>query len=117
MDCHLIETPEPGVLELGPLDQIAAGQGRCFIAGARQIAVFRLRDGRVFALDNTCPHRGGPLSEGVAGIDHGSGIETVICPLHGYKFSLRDGRGLNNELHARSYPVEVRDGRIFIRLS
>jgi nitrite reductase [NAD(P)H] small subunit len=104
------------MFDLGPLDQIPPGQGRCFVANGRQIAVFRFRDGRVFAADNRCPHRGGPLSEGVVGIDHASGAETVVCPLHAYKFSLRDGRGLDTELQARIYRVEVRGGRIFVSL-
>jgi len=104
------------LIDLGPLDQLPLGQGRCVVANERQIAVFRFRDGRVFAINNQCPHRGGPLSEGVVGVDHASGAEAVICPLHAYKFSLRDGRGLDTELLARIYRVEVRDGRIFAAL-
>lgn len=108
--------PSAGLLDIGPLDQIPPGQGRCIFANERQIAVFRFRDDRVFAIDNRCPHRGGPLSEGVVGIDHAAGAEAVICPLHAYKFSLRDGRGLDTELLARIYRVEVRDGHIFVAL-
>ena len=111
-----MEVHEAGLLEVGPLDCIGVGQGRCVIVDGKQIAVFRLRDGRVFALDNVCPHRGGPLSEGIVGIDHASQLEAVVCPFHAYKFSLCDGRGLDTELHVRSYPVEVRDGRIFLDL-
>ena len=76
----------------------------------RKIALFRLRDGRLFALDAVCPHRGGPLAEGVVG------RETVICPLHGYKFSLMDGRGLDSDLDVRTYAAEIRDGRVCLRL-
>ena len=112
-----MEERQSGMIEVGPLDHITPGQGRCVIADNRQIAVFRLRDGRVFALDNLCPHRAGPLSEGIVGIDHTSQLEAVVCPFHAYKFSLRDGRGLDTELHVRSYPVEVRDGRIFVCLA
>lgn len=108
--------PGAGTFDLGPLDQVPPGQGRCFVANEKQIAVFRFRDGRVFAADNRCPHRGGPLSEGVVGIDHAAGAEAVVCPLHAYKFSLRDGRGLDTELLARIYRVEVRDRRIFVSL-
>jgi len=105
-----------GPVDLGPIDQIPPGQGRCFVADEKQIAVFRFRDGRVFAIDNQCPHRKGPLSEGVVGIDHASGVESVVCPLHAYKFSLRDGRGLDTELMARIYRIEVRGERIFVSL-
>lgn len=106
----------PELLDLGPIDQLALGQGRCVVANGKEIAVFRFRDGRVFATDNRCPHRGGPLSEGVVGIDRASGAEAVVCPLHAYKFSLRDGRGLDTELLAQIHRIEVRDGRIFVAL-
>jgi len=109
-----MEVHKTALLEVGPLDCIGVGQGRCVIVDEKQIAVFRLRDGRVFALENICPHRGGPLSEGMVGIDQASQLEAVVCPFHSYKFALRDGRGLDTELHVRSYPVEVRDGRIFL---
>lgn len=116
----LVDFPmtQPGArrFDLGPLDQVPPGQGRCFVANGKQIALFRFRDGRVFAADNRCPHRGGPLSAGVVGVDHAAGAATVVCPLHAYKFSLRDGRGLDTELHAAIYRVEVRGGRIFVSL-
>jgi len=111
-----LQTTRPcaSLFDLGPIGQLPHEQGRCFVANERQIAVFRFRDGRVFAIDNRCPHRNGPLSEGVVGIDPASGAEAVVCPLHGYKFSLRDGRGLETELHARIYRAEVRGGRVFV---
>ena len=112
-----MEADKAGLMEVGPLDCIGVGQGRCVVVDGKQFAVFRLRDGRVFALDNLCPHRGGPLSEGIVGIDHASQLEAVVCPFHAYKFSLRDGGGLDTELHVRSYPVEIRDGRIYLRLT
>jgi nitrite reductase (NADH) small subunit len=91
------------------VDQIGLGQGRCFMAGARKIALFRLRNGKVYALDAVCPHRGGPLADGVVG------HETVVCPFHGYKFSLIDGRGLDNDFTVGSYPAEIRDGILYLR--
>ena len=95
---------------VGSVDQIGLGQGRCFLIGARKLALFRLRNGEVYVLDALCPHRAGPLAEGVIG------HETVICPFHGYKFSLADGRGLDNDFAVGSYPAEVRNGMIFLRL-
>jgi nitrite reductase (NADH) small subunit len=109
-----MEVHKVGRLEVGPLDCIGVGQGRCVIVDEKQIAVFRLRDGRVFALDNVCPHRAGPLCEGIVGIESTTQLEAVVCPFHAYKFALRDGRGLDTELNVRSYPVEVLDGRIFL---
>jgi nitrite reductase (NADH) small subunit len=104
------------LLEVGPLDFVGVGQGRCIIVDEKQIAIFRLRDGSVFALDNICPHRAGPLSDGIIGFDLASQLEAVVCPFHAYKFALSDGRGLDTELHVRTYPVEVRNGHIFLRL-
>ncbi|KCZ46666.1 MULTISPECIES: nitrite reductase small subunit NirD [unclassified Hyphomonas] len=76
------------------------------------IGVFRTAGQKVFAADNKCPHRGGPLSEGIV---HDS---AVTCPLHGWVFDLETGaaRGAD-EGCLKTYPVEVReDGRIWIRL-
>lgn len=104
-------------IDLGPAERIPLGQGRCFTAGDRELAVFRFRDARVFAIDNICPHRRGPLSAGVAGVagvDHATATETVVCPLHGFRFSLRDGRGLDSEMNVRVYRAEIRDGRISV---
>lgn len=112
-----MEVHQAGMLEVGPIDFITVGHGRCVIVNGRQIAVFRLRDGRVFAIDNVCPHRAGPLSAGLVGIDHASQLEAVVCPYHSYKFSLRDGRGLDTELQVRSYPAEVREGRIYLTVT
>jgi nitrite reductase (NADH) small subunit len=106
--------PHEGIFDLGSIEQIPPGQGRCFVANEIPIAVFRFRDGRVFAVDNRCPHRGGPLSEGVVGTDLSSGAAAVVCPLHAYKFSLADGRGLEADMQARVYRVEIRDARICV---
>lgn len=93
------------------VDQVALGQGRCFLVGTRKIAIFRLRNGEVYALDAVCPHREGPLADGVVGHN------TVVCPFHGYKFSLTDGRGVDNKFAVGSYPVELRDGMLYIQLA
>ena len=70
---------------LGPLDQIPIGEGRAFGVGGRQVAVFRLRTGAVYAVSAVCPHKGGPIADGQ--ID-GS---IVLCPLHMNAFELATG--------------------------
>ena len=76
-----------------------------------EIAVFRTAKDDYFALDNRCPHRGGPLSEGIV---HG---ESVTCPLHNLVLSLIDGAAENpDEGCARSHPVRVEAGRILLGL-
>lgn len=95
-------------VDIGPIDAIAPGQGRAFIVAGRTIAVFRQRDGRVFATDNQCPHRGGPLAEGIVGDG------TVICPLHSWKIDLASGRCLSEAAGVRTYNVRVMNGRLLI---
>lgn len=63
-------------------------EGRSVKVGAREIAVFNLGD-RFLAVENRCPHKGGPLADGIV-----SG-STVVCPLHAWKMSLETGQGVN----------------------
>ena len=70
---------------LGPLDRIPLGEARVFHVGGLDVAVFRCRTGEVFATSAECPHRGGPLADGLVG------SHSVICPLHGFLFDLRTG--------------------------
>jgi nitrite reductase (NADH) small subunit len=89
-------------ISLGPADQIPAGEGRAFAVDGRQIAVFRLRDGSLRALDAVCPHRGGPLCDGIAD------DRVVICPLHNYTYDLTTGEEVANGGAAVCvYPVQV----------
>jgi nitrite reductase (NADH) small subunit len=98
-----------GEVELGPVDLVPPGEGRAFCLGGSSIAVFRQRDGAIYAVQNECPHQGGPLAEGMAG--GGS----VICPLHSRKFDLRTGACAQDPAHTlRTYPVRVEDGRLIV---
>jgi len=97
-----------GPVDIGPIEAIAPGQGRAFIVAGRTIAVFRQRDGRVFATDNQCPHRGGPLAEGILGGGK------VICPLHAWKVDLASGRCLGESSSVRTYEVQVINGRVLV---
>ena len=95
-------------IDIGPVDVIAPGQGRAFVVAGRVIAVFRQRDGHVFATDNQCPHRGGPLADGIVGDGK------VICPLHNWKIDLASGRCMGEAAQLRTYDVHVIDGRIVL---
>ena len=97
-------------IDLGPLDFIPLGEGRAYTLGGKTIAVFRQRDGRLFATDNACPHKAGPLADGLVG----SG--KVICPLHMWKIDLETGRCLGEAGAVRTYPVRAANGRIRITL-
>ncbi|GAC1582340.1 MAG: nitrite reductase small subunit NirD [Candidatus Elarobacter sp.] len=63
---------------------VAPGTGKTVVVGEREIALFNI-DGMFYALDNTCPHQGGPLAEGWI---EGS---QVTCPWHAWTFKLTDG--------------------------
>ncbi|MGH7856423.1 MAG: nitrite reductase small subunit NirD [Candidatus Binatia bacterium] len=97
-------------VDLGPEETIPLGQGRAFLVGGKVIAIFRQRDGRLFAIDGRCPHRGGPLAEGIVGDGK------VICPLHGWKIDLESGRCVGESAGVRAYAVERVDGRISLVL-
>lgn len=90
----------------GPV--VESGPGR---EDARRIALFRW-EGRIYALDDRCPHAGGPLSRGTL-------IEgAVMCSWHCATFDLESGESLDSisRRDADVYPVEVRDGRILVRM-
>jgi len=86
-------------------------EGRSVRIGDNEIAIFNLGD-RYVAVDNACPHRGGPLSDGIVSGD------TVVCPLHGWKMSLETGTTVKPDVCVRiqTYPVSVEDGVICVRI-
>lgn len=94
--------------DLGPVSQVPVGEGRTFAVAESQIAVFRLRDGSLRALDAVCPHKGGPLADGLAD------ESVVVCPLHGATYDMRTGVEAGGGAPVRSYPVSEIDGRIQI---
>jgi nitrite reductase (NADH) small subunit len=95
---------------VGSVDEIPFGEGRTFAVDGEQIAVFRLRDGSLRAIDAVCPHNGGPLADGLAD------DQVVVCPLHGYTFDMCTGSEAGGtDLSVRSYEVSAVDGAIHIR--
>jgi nitrite reductase (NADH) small subunit len=98
-------------IAVAPLEAIPLGEGRTFDLGGERIAIFRTRDERVYATQAECPHRSGPLADGLVG---GS---TVICPLHSWKFDLRTGEPLFGDCKLHTYPARVENGRILVTRS
>ena len=89
-----------------------AAKGRAVLRrGGKQIVLFHTPDG-VFACNNRCPHEGYPLREGA--LDDGC---TLTCDWHNWKFDLRDGANLFGGDRLRVYPVELRDGDIWLDLA
>ena len=98
-------------LKLCPIGAIPLGEGRTFDALGVQIAVFRARSGGVFAVQAACPHRGGPLADGLLG------GTALICPLHAWRFDVSTGDVLFGECGLKVYPVRVDDsGQIVLSL-
>jgi len=100
-------------IKLGLIAEIPPGEGRTYKVGAEPIAVFHARGGRVFATQAQCPHRGGPLADGLLGGD------VVICPLHAWKFDLKTGQPLASAsgCSLKTYPVRVDPaGRIVLQM-
>jgi nitrite reductase (NADH) small subunit len=96
---------------LGAVDDLPVCEGRAYAVDGRQIAVFRRRDGSLRALDAVCPHRGGPLADGL--MDD----RVVVCPLHGRTYELDSGREVaGGGAPVTTYPVRA-DGAGTIHLS
>jgi len=73
------------------------------------VAVFRTATDAVYALDNACPHKAGPLAEGIV---HGA---SVTCPLHNWVISLETGEAQGeDEGRVATYPAKVEAGRIYL---
>ncbi|MEO5586691.1 MAG: nitrite reductase (NAD(P)H) small subunit [Novosphingobium sp.] len=101
-------------LDIGPTDQIAPGNARTLpVRGGEEIAIFHTLDHQFFALVNKCPHKQGPLSQGIV---HG---HVVTCPLHNWNISLKNGKALGDdpdELGAcvPTVPLRVDAGRLYL---
>ena len=101
-------------LDIGPVDQIAPGNARTLpVRGGEEIAIFHTLDNRFHALVNKCPHKQGPLSQGIV---HGG---VVTCPLHNWNISLKTGEALGESADERGacvpvIPLKVDAGRIYL---
>lgn len=96
-------------IDIGDINAVPRRGARCVTTPHGKIAVFRTMEDQVFAMDNRCPHKGGPLAEGIV---HGA---SVTCPLHNWVFDLATGEAMGaDEGRVRTYPVQVVDGRIRI---
>ncbi len=97
--------------EIAALDDIPKLGSRVIKTDTVEIAVFRTSDDEVFAIKNECPHKKGPLSEGIV---HG---HAVTCPLHNWKIDLASGEALDpDEGCTNTYQSKVEDGKVFLSL-
>ena len=99
-------------IDIGALEDIPLRGARKVKTRSGCIAVFRTGEADVFATSNTCPHKQGPLNEGIV---HD---RKVTCPLHNWVFDLETGEALGaDEGRIETYPVKIDDGRLLLDAS
>ncbi|WP_447900140.1 nitrite reductase small subunit NirD [Pseudomonas aeruginosa] len=98
-------------LDICALDEINPLGSRVVAGPKGDIAIFRAADDQVFALDDRCPHKGGPLSRGLI---YG---KRVACPLHNWQIELESGEAVAPDQGcAHRHPVRVENGRVLLGL-
>ena len=98
-----------GWIKVCALDEIAPQGSRVVASSQGDIAIFRTADDSVFGLHDKCPHKGGPLSQGIV---HG---RKVACPMHNWNIELDSGCAVAPDQGcAREFPVKVEDGRVWL---
>ncbi|MBG6519770.1 nitrite reductase small subunit NirD [Pseudomonas aeruginosa] len=98
-------------LDICALDEINPLGSRVVAGPKGAIAIFRASDDQVFALDDRCPHKGGPLSQGLI---YG---KRVACPLHNWQIELESGEAVAPDQGcAHRHPVRVENGRVLLGL-
>jgi nitrite reductase (NADH) small subunit len=97
-------------IDIGWVNEIPVRGSRTVqVVGGEEIAVFRTADGKVFALANRCPHKGGPLGQGIV---HG---HSVACPLHNWQIALATGEAQGEDKGCTpTIPVKVSGGRVLL---
>jgi nitrite reductase/ring-hydroxylating ferredoxin subunit len=103
-------TEGPKRVRVAATGELTPGEARVVDAGGRSVAVFNV-DGRYYAIDNTCPHRGGPLGQG----DLEGAV--VACPWHAWRWDVRTGANTNNPaLTLACFPVTEDAGHVYVEL-
>ncbi|WP_088104921.1 nitrite reductase small subunit NirD [Halalkalibacter urbisdiaboli] len=94
------------------VSELSKGIGKVVIFNGEEIALFKQEDGSVNAIQNRCPHKNGPLAEGIV-----SG-EYVFCPLHDWKINTEDGKVQAPDVGCvKRYDVEISDGVVYLFVS
>lgn len=95
-------------IDIGAVTDIPERGARIVKSAVGCVALFRTAEAQVFATSNACPHKGGPLAEGIV---HGT---RVTCPLHNWVFDLETGQAQGEDARIATYPVRIEGGRILI---
>jgi len=98
-------------IEVGLISDVPRLGARVVETSEGNIGIFRTAEDEIFALRDQCPHKGGPLSQGIV---HG---KRVTCPLHNWVIELTNGEAVApDEGCAASYPVKVENGKVYLTL-
>lgn len=98
--------------EVAGVESIAVRSGRAVTIKGVELAIFHLSNGEFHAIENRCPHKNGPLADGII-----SG-KYVFCPLHDWKVDTTCGEvQAPDKGCVKSYKVEVEDGKIFVHMN
>lgn len=101
---------DSGLVRVCDTADVPLGEGRPVTVGDRRVAVFHTESGW-YALDDACPHRGGPLSDGILA------DRCVACPLHDRRFDLADGAALTDGDAVAAHSVVVRGDGVHLELA
>ncbi|MFW2586914.1 nitrite reductase small subunit NirD [Sagittula sp. SSi028] len=95
-------------IDICALDDIPLRGARKLKTAMGCVAVFRTAEAEVFAASDTCPHKAGPLSEGIV---HG---QSVTCPLHNWVFDLNTGQAKGEDGQIATYALRIEGDRVLI---
>ncbi|MEP3246470.1 MAG: nitrite reductase small subunit NirD [Sneathiella sp.] len=106
-----IKTLKKSWIEIGAIQDIPVRGSRCISYGDTTIAVFRTSQNDVFALEDKCPHKNGPLSQGI--VHDGC----VTCPLHNWIISLETGQAQGaDEGQTKIFPIRMEGQKILLQI-
>jgi nitrite reductase (NADH) small subunit len=95
-------------IDIGNIDDIPLRGARVIKTAVGCVALFRTAEAEVFAASNTCPHKAGPLAEGIV---HD---QKITCPLHNWVFDLNTGEAIGEDARIATYPVRIEGDRVQI---
>ena len=105
--------PKPSEIwiDIGALTDIPVRGARLVKTEGGCLAVFRTAEDKAYAINDRCPHKGGPLSQGIV---HGN---TVTCPLHNWVINLETGSAQGADKgQVKTIPLQVKDGRVLLSI-
>ena len=98
-------------IDVGAIEEIPVRAARVVKTPHGCVAVFRAGEDEIYAIEDRCPHQGGPLSQGIV---HGN---SVTCPLHNWVISLETGEAQGaDEGRVATIPLDIANGRILMNL-